>query len=191
MRPRKEDREADGSQLNTPSEYSRGRDAWKPFFGPTCDTILHDLSIVERGSYEQSADERGEGQEGVESCNARGSNRQQGRCRHGREAERIGPLMFSLFLGAPKPKFPSIQPGQPGPQDLIMIPITVFTGFLGAGKTSIILSLLPQLPSNYRVVLLKNEFGDIEGSFSYYVSGGRLSDLLLLQSIVNWRGRAV
>jgi G3E family GTPase len=43
------------------------------------------------------------------------------------------------------------------------IPITVFTGFLGAGKTSIILSLLPQLPANYRVVLLKNEFGDIEG----------------------------
>ncbi|EED85978.1 predicted protein, partial [Postia placenta Mad-698-R] len=42
------------------------------------------------------------------------------------------------------------------------IPITVFTGFLGAGKTSIILSLLPQLPSDYRVVLLKNEFGDVQ-----------------------------
>ncbi|KAF7316984.1 cobW domain-containing protein [Mycena chlorophos] len=39
--------------------------------------------------------------------------------------------------------------------------ITVFTGFLGAGKTSIILSLLPQLPKDYKVVLLKNEFGDI------------------------------
>lgn len=43
------------------------------------------------------------------------------------------------------------------------IPITVFTGFLGAGKTSIILSLLPRLPEDYKVVLLKNEFGDIEG----------------------------
>ena len=43
------------------------------------------------------------------------------------------------------------------------IPITVFTGFLGAGKTSIILSLLPKLPKDYKVVLLKNEFGDIEG----------------------------
>lgn len=43
------------------------------------------------------------------------------------------------------------------------IPITVFTGFLGAGKTSIILSLLPQLPKDYKVVLLKNEFGDVEG----------------------------
>ena len=50
------------------------------------------------------------------------------------------------------------------------IPITVFTGFLGAGKTSIILSLLPQLPSDYRVVLLKNEFGDIEGSYPRRVS---------------------
>ncbi|KAF5342265.1 hypothetical protein D9611_001441 [Ephemerocybe angulata] len=42
------------------------------------------------------------------------------------------------------------------------IPITVFTGFLGAGKTSIILSLLPKLPKDYNVVLLKNEFGDVE-----------------------------
>ncbi|KAF8518188.1 cobW-domain-containing protein [Gautieria morchelliformis] len=42
------------------------------------------------------------------------------------------------------------------------VPVTVFTGFLGAGKTSIILSLLPQLPVDYKVVLLKNEFGDVE-----------------------------
>ena len=44
------------------------------------------------------------------------------------------------------------------------IPITVFTGFLGAGKTSIILSLLPRLPPDYKVVLLKNEYGDVEGT---------------------------
>ncbi|KAG0708080.1 CobW/HypB/UreG, nucleotide-binding domain-containing protein [Suillus ampliporus] len=42
------------------------------------------------------------------------------------------------------------------------IPITVFTGFLGAGKTSVILSLLPLLPKDYKVVLLKNEFGDVQ-----------------------------
>ncbi|KAF8905014.1 CobW/HypB/UreG, nucleotide-binding domain-containing protein [Gymnopilus junonius] len=42
------------------------------------------------------------------------------------------------------------------------IPITVFTGFLGAGKTSVILSLLPKLPKDYKVVLLKNEFGDLQ-----------------------------
>ena len=47
------------------------------------------------------------------------------------------------------------------------IPITVFTGFLGAGKTSIILSLLPHLPKNYKAVLLKNEFGDVEGLTSF------------------------
>ncbi|KAG6839896.1 hypothetical protein C0991_010678 [Blastosporella zonata] len=45
---------------------------------------------------------------------------------------------------------------------LAPIPITIFTGFLGAGKTSVILSLLPQLPKDYKVVLLKNEFGDVE-----------------------------
>lgn len=42
------------------------------------------------------------------------------------------------------------------------IPITVFTGFLGSGKTTIILSLLASLPSDYKVALLKNEFGDIK-----------------------------
>lgn len=45
----------------------------------------------------------------------------------------------------------------------IPIPITVFTGFLGSGKTSVILSLLPQLPQGYKAVLLKNEFGDVQG----------------------------
>ncbi|KAJ1926909.1 hypothetical protein IWQ60_003386 [Tieghemiomyces parasiticus] len=40
--------------------------------------------------------------------------------------------------------------------------VTVFTGFLGAGKTSLILALLKQLPADYRVVVLKNEFGDAE-----------------------------
>jgi len=49
------------------------------------------------------------------------------------------------------------------------IPITVFTGFLGAGKTSVILSLLPRLPKDYKVVLLKNEFGDVEGAAFYYL----------------------
>jgi G3E family GTPase len=42
------------------------------------------------------------------------------------------------------------------------IPITVFTGFLGAGKTSIILSILSRLPQSYNIVLLKNEFGDVQ-----------------------------
>ncbi|KAL9054796.1 MAG: hypothetical protein Q9162_003919 [Coniocarpon cinnabarinum] len=40
-------------------------------------------------------------------------------------------------------------------------PITVLTGFLGSGKTTLILNLLPQLPPGYKVALLKNEFGDV------------------------------
>ncbi|EGF82726.1 hypothetical protein BATDEDRAFT_22828 [Batrachochytrium dendrobatidis JAM81] len=42
------------------------------------------------------------------------------------------------------------------------IPVTVLTGFLGAGKTTIILSLINKLPPNLKVALLKNEFGDVK-----------------------------
>jgi G3E family GTPase len=38
-------------------------------------------------------------------------------------------------------------------------PITLLTGFLGSGKTTLILNLLPQLPSDYKIALLKNEYG--------------------------------
>ncbi|KAI9890035.1 MAG: hypothetical protein M1814_004551 [Vezdaea aestivalis] len=41
------------------------------------------------------------------------------------------------------------------------IPITIVTGFLGAGKTTLILSLIPQLPKSYKLALLKNEFGTV------------------------------
>ncbi|KAF4586072.1 cobW-domain-containing protein [Ophiocordyceps camponoti-floridani] len=44
------------------------------------------------------------------------------------------------------------------------IPITIITGFLGSGKTTLILSLIPQLLSRtptYRLALIKNEFGDV------------------------------
>ena len=42
-----------------------------------------------------------------------------------------------------------------------MIPVTILTGFLGSGKTTICLKLLPQLPKDYKIALLKNEFGDL------------------------------
>src|SRR6201992_3175866 len=41
------------------------------------------------------------------------------------------------------------------------IPITIITGFLGSGKTTLILNLIPQLPKNYRLALIKKEFGDV------------------------------
>ncbi|KAK7885759.1 hypothetical protein LTR67_010111 [Exophiala xenobiotica] len=40
-------------------------------------------------------------------------------------------------------------------------PVTIITGFLGAGKTTLILNLIPQLPKAYKLALLKNEFGDV------------------------------
>src|SRR5215469_10276333 len=42
-----------------------------------------------------------------------------------------------------------------------LIPITIITGFLGSGKTTLILNLVPQLPKGYRLALIKNEFGDV------------------------------
>ncbi|KAE8349516.1 CobW/HypB/UreG, nucleotide-binding domain-containing protein [Aspergillus coremiiformis] len=44
---------------------------------------------------------------------------------------------------------------------MLPIPITIVTGFLGSGKTTLLLNLIPQLPQNYRLALLKNEFGDV------------------------------
>ncbi|KAK7432501.1 hypothetical protein QQZ08_001066 [Neonectria magnoliae] len=44
------------------------------------------------------------------------------------------------------------------------IPITIITGFLGSGKTTLILNLIPQLRKQnpaYKLALLKNEFGDL------------------------------
>jgi len=41
------------------------------------------------------------------------------------------------------------------------IPVTIITGFLGSGKTTLILNLIPQLPKTYKLALLKNEFGDL------------------------------
>lgn len=55
------------------------------------------------------------------------------------------------------------------------IPITIVTGFLGSGKTTLILNLLPQLrlanPS-YRLALLKNEFGDVAVDSQLAAAGG-------------------
>lgn len=47
-------------------------------------------------------------------------------------------------------------------KEKLPVPVTVFTGYLGAGKTSIIKNLVRRLPKDYKVAWLKNEFGDME-----------------------------
>ena len=47
--------------------------------------------------------------------------------------------------------------GGPGPR---VVPVTVLTGCLGAGKTTVIRALLRQLPAGYTCAWLKNEYGD-------------------------------
>lgn len=44
----------------------------------------------------------------------------------------------------------------------MLTPVTVFTGYLGSGKTTIIINLVRQLDPDYKVVLLKNEFGNVQ-----------------------------
>lgn len=41
------------------------------------------------------------------------------------------------------------------------IPTTVITGSLGAGKTTLILNMVKQLPPDYKTLWLKNEYGDV------------------------------
>lgn len=55
------------------------------------------------------------------------------------------------------------------------IPITIITGFLGSGKTTLILNLVPQLREanpSYRLALLKNEFGDVAVDSQLVAAGG-------------------
>ncbi|KAF3920674.1 hypothetical protein ABW21_db0207476 [Orbilia brochopaga] len=56
----------------------------------------------------------------------------------------------------PQPPVPITQVVHPGLSPIV-------TGFLGSGKTTLILNLLPQLPPppTYTLAILKNEFGDV------------------------------
>jgi len=40
------------------------------------------------------------------------------------------------------------------------IPVTIFTGYLGAGKTTVITNLMKQMPEEYSIAWLKNEMGN-------------------------------
>ena len=52
------------------------------------------------------------------------------------------------------------------------IKVTLITGFLGAGKTTLIRQLLEQSPVNERWVVLVNEFGDIGLDSAFYSNSG-------------------
>jgi G3E family GTPase len=52
------------------------------------------------------------------------------------------------------------------------IPVTVFTGFLGAGKTTIILDLITSAPQGYRIAWLKNEIGSVAVDSELAKQGG-------------------
>ena len=41
------------------------------------------------------------------------------------------------------------------------MPVSIITGFLGVGKTTVILNLLQQKPSHERWAILVNEFGEV------------------------------
>ncbi|QUX91315.1 hypothetical protein CYL31_07730 [Marinomonas sp. A3A] len=59
------------------------------------------------------------------------------------------------------------------------IKVTVVTGFLGAGKTTLIRQLLEQSPSNERWAVLVNEFGDIGLDSAFYADlGVAISEVL-------------
>jgi G3E family GTPase len=50
--------------------------------------------------------------------------------------------------------------------------IIIISGFLGAGKTTLIQAFLKKLPSNEKVVLVENDFGDISVDAALLKSGG-------------------
>ncbi len=41
-----------------------------------------------------------------------------------------------------------------------IVPVTLFTGYLGAGKTTVITNLIKSVPKNYKIAWLKNEIGN-------------------------------
>ena len=53
---------------------------------------------------------------------------------------------------------PSVPPDARPPPD--KVPVTIITGYLGAGKTTMIRSLVEALPPGYQCAWLKNEYGD-------------------------------
>lgn len=58
---------------------------------------------------------------------------------------------------APKPSTPQREQSRYTGK---VVPVTLMTGYLGAGKTTIIINVIKSLPATYRVAWLKNEVGN-------------------------------
>lgn len=59
------------------------------------------------------------------------------------------------------------------------VPVTVFTGFLGAGKTTVIAHLLEQISSKEKIVFIKNEQGSVDLDSQLIAATGTKSQELL------------
>lgn len=65
------------------------------------------------------------------------------------------------------------------------VPVTVLTGFLGAGKTTILNRILSEQHGK-RIAVIKNEFGEVGVDNELVLNGGR-PEVMALQS---WNDRA-
>lgn len=68
-----------------------------------------------------------------------------------------------MFSTSPQKKSSVINP----PEDIApssytgkVVPVTLFTGYLGAGKTTVITNLIKSVPQDYKIAWLKNEIGN-------------------------------
>lgn len=43
-----------------------------------------------------------------------------------------------------------------------IVPVTIFTGYLGSGKTTVIINLMKKMPDGYKIAWLKNEMGNTQ-----------------------------
>ena len=75
-----------------------------------------------------------------------------------------------------------------------MIKIDIISGFLGAGKTTLIRKILDEKPKNETMALIENEFGDIgidgtllAGETFWYVKFIRVAFVVRWRAILNGR----
>lgn len=73
----------------------------------------------------------------------------------------------------------------PAPGDSKRTPVTIVTGYLGAGKTSLLNKLLRQLVSIKRIAVVENEFGEVslDSSLGALISSHHTFTMLSARSV--------